>query len=209
MENISFCCIMAVEGEKKMESNQLNTKIINYLEKSLSPMTAVSMSHDLNESLNNIERALGELEVGNLVEKIIPKNKNSNRIYYAVKRNSFNGIDEKNVSNNEKAVNAVKSAIAQETVDVKDGYEDLSEKIERVDKNVNGLYANIISIMSIFVAIFALITVNANIVFKLTQEDMQAVFLGIITINVFVVICILALLMGVRRIIINPLIGKK
>lgn len=200
---------MAVEGEKKMESNQLNTKIINYLEKSLSPMTAVSMSHDLNESLNNIERALGELEVGNLVEKIIPKNKNSNRIYYAVKRNSFNGIDEKNVSNNEKAVNAVKSAIAQETVDVKDGYEDLSEKIERVDKNVNGLYANIISIMSIFVAIFALITVNANIVFKLTQEDMQAVFLGIITINVFVVICILALLMGVRRIIINPLIGKK
>lgn len=192
-----------------MESNQLNTKIINYLEKSLSPMTAVSMSHDLNESLNNIERALGELEVGNLVEKIIPKNKNSNRIYYALKRNSFNGIDEKNVSNNEKAVNAVKSAIVQETVDVKDGYEDLSEKIERVDKNVNGLYANIISIMSIFVAIFALITVNANIVFKLTQEDMQAVFLGIITINVFVVICILALLMGVRRIIINPLIGKK
>ncbi len=192
-----------------MESNQLNTKIINYLEKSLSPMTAVSMSRDLNESLNNIERALGELEVGNLVEKIIPKNKNSNRIYYALKRNSFNGIDKKNVSNNEKAVNAVKSAIAQETVDVKDGYEDLSEKIERVDKNVNGLYANIISIMSIFVAIFALITVNANIVFKLTKEDMQAVFLGIIAINVFVVICILALLMGVRRIIINPLIGKK
>lgn len=195
-----------------MESNQLNTKIINYLEKSLSPMTAVSMSRDLNESLNNIDRALGELEVGNLVEKIIPKNKNSNRIYYALKRNSFNGIDKKNVSNNEKAVNAVyavKSAIAQETVDVKDGYEDLSEKIERVDKNVNGLYANIISIMSIFVAIFALITVNANIVFKLTKEDMQAVFLGIIAINVFVVICILALLMGVRRIIINPLIGKK
>lgn len=195
-----------------MESNQLNTKIINYLEKSLSPMTAASMSRDLNESLNNIDRALGELEVGNLVEKIIPKNKNSNRIYYALKRNSFNGIDKKNVSNNEKAVNAVyavKSAIVQETVDVKDGYEDLSEKIERVDKNVNGLYANTISIMSIFVAIFALITVNANIVFKLTKEDMQAVFLGIIAINVFVVICILALLMGVRRIIINPLIGKK
>lgn len=59
-----------------------------------------------------------------------------------------------------------------------------------------------------FVAIFALITVNANITFELTQQNMCNVFWGIIVVNVFVVICIVILLGATRILIINPLLGK-
>lgn len=97
----------------------------------------------------------------------------------------------------------------KDVVDTKDIYEELNVKIERVDNNVNSIYANIISIMSIFVAIFALITINANIAFELTQENICYVFYGIIGINIFVVICIIAMLVGIRVILINTLLGKR
>ena len=70
------------------------------------------------------------------------------------------------------------------------------------------MYQNIISIISVFVAIFALITVNANITFELTKQNMCDVFWGIIVVNVFVVICIMILLVATRIFIINPLLGK-
>lgn len=100
--------------------------------------------------------------------------------------------------------------MAKDTVDAKDSYEDLSKEMTAMRENINGLYANLISIISVFVAIFALITVNANIAFKLTKENMCGVFSGIIAANIFVVVCIIALLVATRLIIINPIIkGKK
>ena len=50
-------------------------------------------------------------------------------------------------------------------------YHDLYTRVEDISQNVNALYVNIISLMSVFVAIFALITVNANIAFELTTEN--------------------------------------
>lgn len=102
----------------------------------------------------------------------------------------------------------MRKVIKEETVNAKDAYDDLAEKYDEVSKNVNGLYANIISIISVFVAIFALITVNANITFELTKQNMCDVFWGIIVVNVFVVICIMILLVATRIFIINPLLGK-
>lgn len=100
--------------------------------------------------------------------------------------------------------------IAKDTIEAKDSYEGLSNEIASMRENVNGLYANLISIISVFVAIFALITVNANIAFTLTKENMCGIFSGIIVVNIFVVVCIIALLIATRLIIINPIIkGKK
>ena len=99
---------------------------------------------------------------------------------------------------------------AKDTIDARDSYEDLSNDMAKMKENVNGLYANLISIIAVFVAIFALITVNANIAFELTKENMCDVFRGIIAVNIFVVVCIIALLIATRLIIINPIInGKK
>lgn len=88
-------------------------------------------------------------------------------------------------------------------------YHDLYTRVEDISQNVNALYVNIISLMSVFVAIFALITVNANIAFELTTENMADVFWGIIKINIFVILCILVLLWGTRKILIEPLLNNK
>lgn len=122
---------------------------------------------------------------------------NNRRTYYFINKTATY----KDVAN-------MHSEIAKETVNVKDAYEDLKEKYDEVNKNVNGLYANIISVISVFVAIFALITVNANITFELTTKNMYDVFWGIVKINIFVVICIIVLLGATRILIINPLLGK-
>lgn len=185
-----------------------NEELLEYLEKSICPMTVVSLASEFNSSKYTIERALDELITGGKVVKITPHNPNSNRTYYTSSKKMAEmkvKEDEKREDNNSN----VTKEIDQVIVNAKDNYDDLTEKIEQIDKNVNSIYVNIISMMAIFVAIFALITVNANIVFSLTEENASAVFEGIVTINIVVVICIIALLSGVRFIIINPLLGKK
>ena len=84
----------------------------------------------------------------------------------------------------------------------------LEKKVEQVRGEMKSLYANIISLMGIFVSIFALIVVNANITFSLTSENMREVFWGIIVMNVVVVVCILALLIGIRFILVGKLLKK-
>lgn len=130
--------------------------------------------------------------------KVSPISSASGKVYYAI-----------NKATTVQDVGNMHIEIAKESIKAKDEYEELNEKYEKVNLNVNGIYVNIISMMSIFVAIFSLITVNANIVFELTTQNMPDVFWGIIKINVFVVVCILILLVGVRLIIINPMLAKK
>ena len=133
----------------------------------------------------------------NGVDRIVVKTKNGEKTYYSIEEDTTVNDWEN-----------IRKVVKEETVNAKDTYDDLEEKYDEVSKNVNGLYANIISIISVFVAIFALITVNANITFKLTQENMYDVFWGIIEVNIFVVICIVILLVVTRVLIINPLLGK-
>ena len=83
--------------------------------------------------------------------------------------------------------------------------DEVKEQVESAIKDIRKLYADLIGIVSIFVAIFALITVNANIAFKLTTTNMNEIFWGIIVMNVFVVLCIIALLGAVRKLIIDKL----
>ncbi len=160
------------------------------------PITLVNICKelDLDIAISSIRISLNRLVEEGQISKL--EAKNSGNIYYYAPR----GATFSDVSNMHKE-------IAKETVEVKDTYEELEKKYEKINKSVNGIYANIISIISIFVGIFALITVNANIVFKLTEENMENVFIGIIAINIFVVICIIALLLMVRFVIIEPLLN--
>lgn len=158
-------------------------------------MTVANISEELRISKATCKECLNQLIEKKEVYSL--KAKNSGRIYYAIDE----GMTVDDLEN-------MRKVIKEETVNAKDAYDDLAEKYDEVSKNVNGLYANIISIISVFVAIFALITVNANITFELTKQNMCDVFWGIIVVNVFVVICIMILLVATRIFIINPLLGK-
>lgn len=184
-----------------MNEKSLNDQIIDFLKEASSPMTLDSIAENFDVSQYRATRSLDELMSGGKIIEIIPENKPNGRKYYTVEKEKPEDTIHTTYSKAEKT-------IVQETVNIKDNYKDLDEKIEQINKNVNGLYANIIAIMSVFVCIFALITVNANITFQLTQENMQRIFVGIVVVNILIVACIIALLVGIRVILINPLIGK-
>lgn len=95
--------------------------------------------------------------------------------------------------------------IAEISKDLKMQQDIVEKQVKSAVMDIKKLYADLIGIVSIFVAIFALITVNANIAFKLTTTNMNEIFLGIIVMNVFVVLCIIALLGAVRKLIIDKL----
>lgn len=179
-----------------MEKHQITFEemIFRYLENENMPLSARQISEQLGFTKASILIALDKLKRNDEIIEI----GNPPKLYYIVKRKPT----ENDLSN-------MHFEIAKETVKAKISYDDLADKVEMVDKNINVLYANIISLMSIFVAIFALITVNANMVFNLTTENMSEIFWGIIKVNGFVVICIITMLWGVRVIIINPLIKRK
>lgn len=177
-------------GEKYIE--YMRNQILKLLEE---PRRLEEISEKLCVSKASCFRTLAELIEQDKVMQISLGNRGT---YYIIKK--------KAISDNVSDLNAT---IVKETVVAKDNYENLKKKVEKIDTNVNGLYANIISIMSIFVAIFALIAVNANIAFELTEQNMQGVFCGIIGVNLLVVVCMIILLVVVRIIIIKPLLGKK
>lgn len=146
---------------------------------------------------------LSQVSTANILQKLesehkVSKTKTDRSMYYMA-----------NISMEAEDLDNLHTIIQLDTVQAKDDYEIIAEKMEKVEKNVNLLYANIISIIAIFVAIFSLITVNANIAFKVTEENLNGVFQGIIFLNAFVVVCIVILIMAVRIVLINPLIEKK
>ena len=84
-------------------------------------------------------------------------------------------------------------------------HEELSGSFEKMENDIKDLYANILTLMGIFVAVFAFIAVNSNITFELTQSNQADIFWGIVEINVFVAICIIVLLFTLKLFIIKPL----
>lgn len=177
----------------KMDRN-ISKEIQQLLE--ISPaMTITNISEELGITKATCLTCLNDLIDKKIVYSF--KTKNGRKTYYSIEEHTtVNDIEN------------MRKVVKEETVNAKDAYDDLEEKYNEVNKNVNGLYANIISIIAVFVAIFALITVNANITFNLTTQNMYDVFCGIVKINVFVVICIIAMLGATRILIINPLLGK-
>lgn len=173
----------------------IENEIVELL-KEKEPLSLNQLAEELNTSQHACIYFLRKLVDEEKVIKLpVP---NSGRIYYILnKKATWNDISNMHME------------VAKETVKAKDDYEDLKDKMDKINDNVNGIYANMISIISIIVAIFALITVNANIAFELSQENVCDVFRGIIAVNIFVVVCIIVLLIGIRLILINPMLGKK
>ena len=169
-------------------------KILKILEEK-APTTGKEIAKEASIPYSTCVRLLSNLCDEEKVAKIYSS---SGRIYYLLNKQATI----RDVSN-------MHIEIAKDTIEAKDSYEGLSNEIASMRENVNGLYANLISIISVFVAIFALITVNANIAFELTKENMRDVFWGIIVSNLFVIVCIITLLIATKLIIIDPIIKRK
>ena len=120
--------------------------------------------------------------------------RSENRPYYRIKD-----------ANKPKAEADLEEKFAQLDSALNEKIGQISERIQRLEKETAHIYANLISIMGVFVAIFALIVINANAVAgTISQEEKicYALF-KLIVLNLPVVACIIALLLGIRLIILR------
>lgn len=115
--------------------------------------------------------------------------------------NYVNSLHSKYLSKEQELIEMQGKLIASE--------EALKEAVNKTQSDFGQLYANILTLMGIFVALFAFIAVNANITFELTQENYVDIFWGIIKVNIFVAICIFVLVLSLKLFVIKPLIKHK
>ena len=83
----------------------------------------------------------------------------------------------------------------------------ISQKANQVSKK---LYADIITLMGIFVSIFSLVIINIQAIQGIIDsKNVWSSLLRMLLINVPLLVTIIVLLISVRLIIINPLLGRK
>mgnify|MGYP000190734277 CR=1 FL=1 len=102
---------------------------------------------------------------------------------------------------------SVKSDISQKRIEqleseLKKNQEDFNEKIK-------SFYANILTILSIMISVFALVIINANLLKDLTFNGITELLKVFIVVDLPLVICLLIFLLLVKIIVVNPLIKKK
>lgn len=85
-------------------------------------------------------------------------------------------------------------------------YNELKDRNDKLENRVEKLYANVITLMGIFVAIFALIVININAVEGYIEKmpDIKKAFEALILLNTPLVIAIVVLVLLIKFIIISP-----
>ena len=87
--------------------------------------------------------------------------------------------------------------------------ENATEKIEDIRGELKKIYVNLITLMSIFIAVFSLVIVNSNIIFKITEKNINKFIFQIICVNLSVCLSMIIFILLIRLIVINPLIRNK
>lgn len=90
-----------------------------------------------------------------------------------------------------------------------DDTENVRDQIKGLEDDVNKIYSNFISLMSIFVAVFSLVLVNANIVFKITEQNIENFTRSVVIVNLSVCVCITIFVVLIRLIVLKPINRKK
>lgn len=84
----------------------------------------------------------------------------------------------------------------------------LKSEMEKLQKNINHFYINIITIMGVFVAMFSLITVNIKEISAVAKNPNLSAVGTCLIIDISVVIIIGAMLYLIKKIIISPTAKK-
>lgn len=174
---------MGYSGDEKSDNDYV-TQIIDLISESKEPLSVMEIAEQLNITMSLTYNSLRSLIDKNDIIEVTGKN---NKFYISNKGTTHSDLSNMN------------RVIMQKTAYAKDNYEDLKEKFINIESKMNHLYANIITLMGIFVAIFSLINSNAKVVFDLTQttNNVWDITISVIIMNLVTIISITILLIGV------------
>lgn len=86
-----------------------------------------------------------------------------------------------------------------------DYFEETEKNARMAKKGIRGIYAEIISLMGIFVSVFSLIVINANIMTSLIDKDVCDIVGSCIIINGCTLVVITVLISLIHLVIVKPL----
>ena len=184
-----------------MDLRDIDKKIISMIDEESLPQSLKEISQRTGYAQATIASSLKKLEEQGYIIKV---GSNKTRQYY-IPVKALRKIKPEDLENWSKELNNI-------TADVKGSYEDIEEKTEALERRMvefegkmNQFYVNIISIMAVFVAIFALININIKIVADVATTISWGAVGTCAIIDVSAVILIWMMLFILKRIIINPL----
>lgn len=174
--------------EKIMVSKYKKT-ILDYIEEA-GKATSDELQETFQISRSVVFNVTDELiREGNLRKKRI----DDRLYYYKPAKTTWGDLEDAN--------NKIKESI----IVAEDSSDMLVKEVDQLRGEIKSIYANIISLMSIFVAIFALIIANVNVIAGLVDTNISKLLVGIIAVNVSIGICIAVFIILIRIFIINPL----
>ena len=184
-----------------MELRESDKKILELINSENSPQSIKEISEQIGYAQSVVYGSLRKLENEGYITTV---GTNRARQYY-ISAKAAQKLGPDTLENVGKELNNI-------TADAKGSYEDIKEKTEILDKKIqdfdgkmNQFYVNIISIMAVFVAIFALISINIKVVADVATTISRAAIWTCVIIDVSAVAVIGIMLWLLKLIIINPL----
>lgn len=154
------------------------------------PVTVNEISEELNMSTNYVNRVFSQLQnKGNIVAYISRGNQ-----YYAP-TTSKGGLD---------------AILSQKYADIasslENRYAEIKAENEELRQQISRLYANILTLMGIFVAIFSLIVININAIgiFLKDVTDSTEMFYSLLKLNIPVLLTIFFFLLMIKFLLYTP-----
>lgn len=91
---------------------------------------------------------------------------------------------------------------------MRDYFEETEKNAKSAKEGIKEIYAQIISLMTIFISIFSLIIINANIMTSLMDKEVNDIISSCVIINGCTLMVIVVLIVLIRLIIVRPLSKK-
>lgn len=88
---------------------------------------------------------------------------------------------------------------------IEDAMMDVKDEISDVKSHMGKIYADFISLMAIFVAVYAFVSINANVIAGVADKEADAVGRTVILVNISVCICLAVFVVLVRWLVLRPL----
>lgn len=187
-------------NKKTSDNTSYNDQLLSELERKIlevitiynRPVNTQEIAYELNISLHTVNNVFRKLvDKGNLV---VYSTSNSRSKYYAA-------------ANNKEAID---QTLSQKYVDMieplEKKFEEIKREQEKLNSQLHGVYAQVITLMGIFVAIFALIIINVNAIgeYARTITEFWELCKALVLLNIPLVISLTILTLLIKLIIKAP-----
>ncbi|HZK62129.1 MAG TPA: HTH domain-containing protein [Anaerovoracaceae bacterium] len=196
----------------------LNDKVLKVIEIYNRPVTAREIANEMDISMQTVYGAIQQLLREGKIEEYSSEDASLNNSaisrkinYYAVAQSNLPIVDSRldSLAVLTDKYNSFSKKLSQEYVnldtEIREQTNLLEARVNELENSTKNIYASIISIMGVFVAIFSLIILNISVVSESINGSTMDLLIKLVVLNIPLVGTIIILLFAVKYLIITPL----